>query len=64
MMRIIRRLLVAMNEVSLFGFQGAGVRKHISGEIKSKDQRGKDSRVRGKKAIEAYSLFSKESTRL
>ena len=47
--------------VSLFGFQGAGVRKHISGEIKSKDQRGKDSRVRGKKAIEAYSLFSKES---
>ena len=45
-------------------FRVQEVRKHISGEIKSKDQRGKDSRVRGKKAIEAYSLFSKESTRL
>ena len=45
-------------------FRVQEVRKHISGEIKSKDRRGKDSRERGKKAIEAYSFISKESMRL
>jgi hypothetical protein len=29
-LRTMTLMLVAMNEVSLFGFQGAGVRKHIS----------------------------------